>query len=154
MVRLSLLTTDCQRRRGTQRRLQLFASAAPHRIRTDGEVANDVPTATTGYPWGESRSSSRPNTGSSRDALARLRLADLDQVAVGIADVAADLPGTVLRRREELRSLCPPVLVHGVDIRDPDVHAGADSIGILRVTISTSGLSSVGPPPTLMMIQE
>src|SRR5918996_3546649 len=118
MVRLSLLTTDCQRRRGTQRRLQLFASAGPHRIRTEGEVANGVPTATTGYPWGESRSSSRPNTGLSRDDLAHLRLAHLDQVAVGIADVAADLPAAVLGRREELHALRLPVLVHGVDVRD------------------------------------
>jgi hypothetical protein len=30
-----------------------FASAAPHRIRTEGEVANGVPTATSGYPWGD-----------------------------------------------------------------------------------------------------
>jgi hypothetical protein len=49
------------------------------------------------------------------------RLADLDQVPIGIADVAADLGSAVLRRGEELGPPRAPVLINGLDVGDADV---------------------------------
>src|SRR3984885_6386736 len=70
--------------------------------------------------------------GSAREILRALRgevavqqaggLADLDQVPVGVAQVAADLRAAVDRRRHELCPLRLPVLVAGLDVRDPQVH--------------------------------
>jgi hypothetical protein len=52
-------------------------------------------------------------------------LADLDQVAVGIPDVAADLSTPVLRFGEELRAGLPPLPICLVEVRDPHVQERA-----------------------------
>src|SRR5580704_4863132 len=73
-------------------------------------------------------------------------LPDLDDVPVGISDVATDLVLVLLRWRQELRAPGAPFGVHGVDVGDPDIQETADSVGVawrLKVTV---GLSSVGPP--------
>jgi hypothetical protein len=43
--------------------------------------------------------------------------------------------------------------VHRVDVADADVEEAADAIRVARRPEDHFGLSSVGPPPTLMMIQ-
>ncbi len=57
-------------------------------------------------------------------------LADFDQVAVGVAHVAADLAAAVDRRGEELRAAGAPLLVGGVDVGDADVEEAGDMSGI------------------------
>src|SRR5262249_48110362 len=54
----------------------------------------------------------------------------LDQVTVGIADVAADLVLVLFRRRQELSPPGTPFGVHRRDILDPDVEEAADPVGI------------------------
>ncbi len=51
-------------------------------------------------------------------------LADLDQMAVRVADVAADLVLVLLGRREELSPARAPFGVHGLDIGHADVEKG------------------------------
>src|SRR5919199_6730863 len=53
------------------------------------------------------------------------RLADLDQVAVGVAHVAADLPAVDLGWGEELGPAGAPLLVGGLDVGHPEVEEGA-----------------------------
>src|SRR5262245_58448967 len=60
------------------------------------------------------------------------RLAHLDQVAVGIADVAADLGRALLRRRQEVGATRAPLSVHRLYVRDADVEEAAGSIWIGR----------------------
>jgi hypothetical protein len=76
-----------------------------------------------------------------------------DQVTVGIADVAALLVLVLFRRRQEVSTPGAPFGVHGLDVFDPDIEEAADRPGSRGVSRVTAGLSSVGPPPTLMMIQ-
>ena len=57
---------------------------------------------------------------------------DLDQVAVGVAHVAADLGLMVLRWRQELVALGGPLDPDGLDVGDPDVEEAADPIGFPR----------------------
>src|ERR1700733_10487773 len=57
-------------------------------------------------------------------------LADLDKVSVRVPHVAADLCSAVDRRRDELCPLRLPVLVAGLDVRDPQVHE--DRGGVAR----------------------
>jgi DNA-binding MarR family transcriptional regulator len=59
-------------------------------------------------------------------------LPDLDQITVGIADVAADFVLVVFRRREELSAPCAPFGVHGLDVPDPYIDEAADPVGIAR----------------------
>jgi hypothetical protein len=80
-------------------------------------------------------------------------LTDLDQVPIRIAEIAADLGAAILRRREELRSPRAPVGIDLLDVRDADVEKAAYAVPPGGVSSVTVGLSSVGPPPTLMMIQ-
>ena len=80
-------------------------------------------------------------------------LAYLDQVPVGVTDVAADLGLVLFRRREELGTSCAPLRIHSVDVRDRMLRKLLASPGSCGVSSVTAGLSSVGPPPTLMMIQ-
>src|SRR6476469_5437956 len=56
------------------------------------------------------------------------RLAHLDQVAIGIADVAAQLGLVLLRRRQELSAARAPLGVNSVDVRNPDVQEAAHPI--------------------------
>jgi len=82
------------------------------------------------------------------------RLADLDQVAVRVANVSADLAAVVLWLREKLSALCRPLLVRLLisatrTLRNALVRFGSG--GVVRVTV---GLSSVGPPPSLRMSHE
>jgi hypothetical protein len=80
-------------------------------------------------------------------------LTDLDQVPIRFAEIAADLGAAILRRREELRSPRAPVGIDLLDVRDADVEKAAYAVPPGGVSSVTVGLSSVGPPPTLMMIQ-
>jgi hypothetical protein len=80
-------------------------------------------------------------------------LAHLDQMTVGIADVAALLVLVLFWRRQELSTPAAPLGVHGVNVFDPDIQEAADRSGSRGVSRVTVGLSSVGPPPTLMTIQ-
>src|SRR5450755_4585151 len=61
-----------------------------------------------------------------------LRLAYLDEVAVGIAHVAPRLGLVNLRLGEELRTQTLPTFVAFRDVRDADVHEAADSLAIPR----------------------
>jgi hypothetical protein len=74
-------------------------------------------------------------------------------VAVGVAQVAADLGAAVDRRSEELGAPAAPVRVDGLDVRDPRFRKLLVRSGSGGVSSVTVGLSSVGPPPALMMIQ-
>jgi hypothetical protein len=55
-------------------------------------------------------------------------LPDLDDVIVGISDVATDLVLVLLRRRQELRAPRAPSGVRGVDICDPDIEKAPDPV--------------------------
>ena len=68
-----------------------------------------------------------------RPAAQQCGLADFDQMAIGVASA--------------------PLRVHGLDVRDHDVQEAARAVRVGRCLSVTVGLSSVGPPPTLMMIQ-
>src|SRR5918996_3889717 len=59
-------------------------------------------------------------------------LADLDQVTVGIADVATDLGSAVLRRRQELSPASAPVGVHRLYVCDADVEEAARPVRVRR----------------------
>jgi hypothetical protein len=74
-------------------------------------------------------------------------------MTVGIAEVATDLVLVLFRRRQELGTPGTPLGIHGLDVftriltkllTRPRLRGGS------RITV---GLSSVGPPPTLMMIK-
>jgi hypothetical protein len=80
-------------------------------------------------------------------------LADLDEVAVGVAQVAAQFGAPVGRGRKEPGAAAPPLLVDGVDVGDADVEEAADPVGVAGGSSVTVGLSSVGGPPALMTIQ-
>src|SRR6185437_17154930 len=54
-------------------------------------------------------------------------LADFDQVAVGVAHVAAKLNAAVCRCCQELGASRSPLLVDAVDVGDADVEEAADS---------------------------
>src|SRR5271167_3805846 len=58
------------------------------------------------------------------------RLTNLDQVAVGIADVAANLGLMLLGRRQELGAPRAPLRVHSLDVRNPDVEEAAHPIWV------------------------
>src|SRR5215470_19066858 len=65
----------------------------------------------------------------------RLRLgclADFDQVAVWVAQVAADLTIAVLGRGEELRAPRAPGMVDRVDVGHADVEGHADGVWVSR----------------------
>src|SRR5262249_39554142 len=57
-------------------------------------------------------------------------LPHLDQITVGIADVATDLVLVLFRRRQELSTPGAPFRVHGLDVFDPDVEEAADPVRI------------------------
>jgi hypothetical protein len=59
-------------------------------------------------------------------------LAYLDQVAIGVAHVAADLGLVLFRWREELTASRAPLAVHSLDVRDPDVEEAAGPVRIAR----------------------
>src|SRR5215207_7168560 len=67
-------------------------------------------------------------------------LADLDEMVVGIAEVAADLGAAVLGRGEESGAAGGPGLVHRLDVGDPDVEEGADAVGVGRGLQDDRGL--------------
>src|SRR4051812_16688635 len=68
------------------------------------------------------------------------RLADLDEMSVRIADVAADLGFVLLRGGQEFRPSRAPFLVHGVDVSDPDVEEAAGPAGVWRDLEGHGGL--------------
>src|SRR5690348_7416144 len=80
-------------------------------------------------------------------------LADLDQVTVGIAHVAADLGSVDLGLRQKRCAAFTPGVVAGTNIRNANVHEARGSSGLSGVCNVTVGLSSVGPPPTFTIIQ-
>jgi hypothetical protein len=55
-----------------------------------------------------------------------------DQVAVGIADVAAGFVLVLFRRGQELGAPGAPFGVHGLNVLDPDVEEAADPVGVAR----------------------
>jgi hypothetical protein len=57
-------------------------------------------------------------------------LPHFDQIAVGIADVAANLVLVLFRRRQELSTPGAPFGVHGLDVFDPDIEEAADPVRI------------------------
>src|SRR6266852_2451540 len=94
----------------------------------------------TGQP--ESRRPTPPKlqvvpAGSSDDAG---RLADFDQVAVGVPDVSADLASVVLRLGKELGALRRPFLVGLLDVSDTNVEECACAVGVGRGRESDAGL--------------
>src|SRR4029077_20087513 len=74
------------------------------------------------------------------------RLADLYQVPVGVAGVAADLASMVLRRREELGAAPAPVRVGLLHVRDADVEEAAHPVWVRR-GLERDGWLVVGRPP-------
>src|SRR5260370_42519216 len=58
------------------------------------------------------------------------RLADLDQVTVGVADVRADFAPVILGRGQELSAFGRPLLVDLGDVRDAHVEECAGTAGI------------------------
>src|SRR5437660_8217591 len=73
------------------------------------------------------------------------RLADLNQVAIRVANVRPDLASMVLRLREELRALSRPFPVDLVDVRDPDVEERARAARVGRSRESDGRLVVCGP---------
>src|SRR5215475_2556691 len=73
-------------------------------------------------------------------------LTDLDQVPVGVTQVATDLGSAVDRRGEELRAAGAPVRVDGGDVGDAGVEEGADPV---RVGGRLEGKSAIGSTPLL-----
>jgi hypothetical protein len=63
---------------------------------------------------------------------ALFRLTYLDQVAVRIADVAADLSRVLFRRCQEFGTSRAPLRVHGFDVGHADVEEATDPIGVGR----------------------
>src|ERR1700733_6528386 len=57
-------------------------------------------------------------------------LPDLDNVAVGIADVAASLAVLGDRLRDELCTAALPQLIAGLNIRNTDIHKAIDVIRV------------------------
>jgi len=57
-------------------------------------------------------------------------LPHLDDVAVGISDVATDLVLVLLRRCQELRAPGAPFSVRGVDVFDPDIEETTDPVRV------------------------
>src|SRR5262245_66181699 len=55
-------------------------------------------------------------------------LADLDQVAVGVTHVAANLRAAIDRGRHELGPFRAPLLVARLDVRYAQVHEGRDRV--------------------------
>src|SRR5215472_1212019 len=67
-------------------------------------------------------------------------LTDLDEMAVGVAHVAADLGTTVDRGCEELRAASPPLLVGATDVGDAYVHEARDGREVRRRLERHAGL--------------
>ena len=80
-------------------------------------------------------------------------LANLDEIVVGIAHVAANLAAMVLWLREESGAFAFPLLIAFPDIGDPDIQEAGYLIQVFGRMKNTVGLSSVGPPPTLTISQ-
>ena len=57
-------------------------------------------------------------------------LSDFDNVAVGIADVAARLAVLGDRLRDELRTAALPQFITGLNIRNADIHKAVDVIRV------------------------
>src|SRR5713101_4565299 len=68
------------------------------------------------------------------------RLADLDQVAVGVSNVRADLASMILRLGEELGALRRPFLVGLGNVGDANVEECARAVGVRRRSESHGGL--------------
>src|SRR5580700_866212 len=76
-------------------------------------------------------------------------LPDLDDVPVGISDVATDLVLVLLRWRQELRTPGAPFGVHGVDVCDTDIEEAADPVGVPWRLKGDGGLVVGGPSATV-----
>jgi len=77
-------------------------------------------------------SRARPPPVRSRESPLLLRLADFDEVAIGVAHVTPRLGLVNLRFGEELRTQALPTFVALRNVRDADVHEAADGLAILR----------------------
>jgi hypothetical protein len=59
-------------------------------------------------------------------------LADLDDAAVGVPQVAAQLGAVVVERRsQELRALSSPLLVDGMDVGDTEIEEGVEAVRVV-----------------------
>src|SRR5208283_2790867 len=96
------------------------------RVRCDGRLRDIEERGSVGLPAGVDR---WPVGGPPVSLWVR-GLPDLDDVTVGISEVATDLVLVLLRRRQELRAPGAPFGVHGVDVSDPDIEKAADPIGV------------------------
>src|ERR1700722_20210262 len=67
-------------------------------------------------------------------------LPHFDQIAVGIADVAALLVLVLFRRCQELSTPGAPFGVHGINVFDPYIKEAADPVGITRGLRGDRGL--------------
>jgi hypothetical protein len=67
-------------------------------------------------------------------------LPDLDQITVGVADIAMDLILVLLRRRQEVSTTGTPFGVHGLDVLDPDIEEAADPVEVAWRLESDRGL--------------
>src|SRR5215472_18074199 len=87
----------------------------------------------------------RSHTGNPSEVRAADQLADLDQVAVGVAHVAADLAAAIDRRGKKLGPAAAPQLIDGTDVRHTDVQEARDVIEI-RGRLERHGRLVVGRP--------
>jgi hypothetical protein len=67
-------------------------------------------------------------------------LPHLDQVTIGIADVATYLVLVVFRRRQEMSAAGAPIGVHGLDVLDSDIEEAADPVEVVRRLQGDRGL--------------
>jgi hypothetical protein len=81
------------------------------------------------------------------------RLTDLDEAAVWVAHVTAELMTPVCRRCQELGPAIATLLVGGVDVGDADVEEAADVVGVARRLKRHGRLVIGGWAAELMMIQ-
>ena len=83
----------------------------------------------------------------------RNALANLDEVSVWITQVAADLTPVIDGRSQEVRTARFPQVVNTAGIGDANVKGAVGNLRLDRGSIVTCGLSSVGGPPTLAIIE-
>src|SRR6266545_674157 len=120
-------STPPVRRRGVATLSAMVSSLRSHTIMTVRIPAvQHRPRSRSGAPAPTRQSALLPFAGHAG------RLANLDQMAVGVAHVAADLSAVVLGLGEELRPPRAPRLIGGLDVGDTDVQEGAGAVEVAR----------------------
>ena len=82
------------------------------------------------------------------------RLAQFDQVAVGVSQKAPNLSTPVIGRSEKLSASLLQGFVGDVAVLDPERHGVAHPVWFAGGAKVTSGLSGVGPPPVTSRTQD